>query len=255
MRAPLGLRALPRGTMFLDQQLSPYLYLQGTVPCFEYPRRQMPPQVHFVGPLLGGSAAPFTPPAWWPELTAAKTVVHVAQGTVATEPESLILPTLQALAQEPVLVVAVTGGLPVAHLGTRLPANVRVAPFIPYSALLPHTTVMVTNGGYGGVQMALAHGVPLVAAGKSEEKAEVCARIGWSGVGINLKTHRPTPTQIRSAVRRVLNESHYHIRARRIQQDIARSDAGSTAAALLERLAATRRPVLRETEPAWAGLP
>ena len=90
-----------------------------------------------------------------------------------------------------------------------------------------------------------------MAIGKSEEKAEVCARIGWSGVGINLNTHRPTPTQIGSAARRGLNESHYHIQARRIQQDIARYDAGSTAAALLERLAATRRPVLRGTEPAW----
>jgi UDP:flavonoid glycosyltransferase YjiC (YdhE family) len=29
---------------------------------------------------------------------------------------------------------------------------------------------MVTNGGYGGVQAALANGVPLVVAGATEEK-------------------------------------------------------------------------------------
>lgn len=253
LRAELGLPKLPNGTMFLDQQLSPYLYLQGTTPSFEYPRRRLPPQVHFVGPLIRTPPTHFTPPVWWPDLMN-KTVVHVAQGTVAIEPETLILPTLQALAKEPVLVVAVTGGLPIAQLGARLPTNARVAPFLPYDALLPHTTVMVTNGGYGGVQRALMHGIPLVAAGKSEEKAEICARIGWSGVGINLNTHRPTPTQIRTAVRRVLKESHYHIRARTMQQDFAHYDAGPTAAILLERLATTKRPVLRDTEPAWKGV-
>ena len=36
---------------------------------------------------------------------------------------------------------------------------------------------MVTNGGYGGVQLALAHGVPLVVAGNTEEKGEIAARV------------------------------------------------------------------------------
>jgi UDP:flavonoid glycosyltransferase YjiC (YdhE family) len=37
---------------------------------------------------------------------------------------------------------------------------------------------MVTNGGYGGVQMALAHAVPLVVAGAKEDKPEVAGRVG-----------------------------------------------------------------------------
>ena len=36
---------------------------------------------------------------------------------------------------------------------------------------------MLTNGGYGGVQYALAHGVPLVVAGDTEDKPEVAARV------------------------------------------------------------------------------
>ena len=249
VRATLALPPLPHGQMFFDLQLSPYLYLQGTTPSFEYPRRQLPPQIHFVGPLIGGPTRPFAPPVWWPELATARTVVHVSQGTVATAPEALLLPTLHALADEPLLVVAVTGGAPVARLGDQLPANARVAPFLPYDALLPHTTVMVTNGGYGGVQLALAHGVPLVAAGKSEDKAEVCARIGWSGVGINLDTHRPTPAQIRGAVRQVLADGRYRRRAQALQQEFTGYDAGPAAAALLDQLAVTGRPVLRATTP------
>lgn len=68
---------------------------------------------------------------------------------------------------------------------------------------------MVTNGGYNGVQMALANGIPLVAAGQTEEKPEICARIEWAGVGINLKTSTPTPTQVRDAVKQILSSPHY----------------------------------------------
>ena len=52
--------------------------------------------------------------------------------------------------------VATIGRAP-ASLGLRnLPRNARVHTFLSYPELLPKTSVMVTNGGYGGVQMALA---------------------------------------------------------------------------------------------------
>jgi UDP:flavonoid glycosyltransferase YjiC (YdhE family) len=172
--------------------------------------------------------------------------VVVNQGTIATNAQDLIVPTLQALAGEELLVVAVTGGAPVASLGITLPANARVAPFIPFGALLPHADLMLTNGGYGGVQFALVHGVPLVVAGVTEEKPEIAARVAWSGAGINLKTGTPSPEQIRSAVRAVLDQPQYREQARRIQTDYQRHDGPNMAAVLLERLAATGRPVLRD---------
>jgi len=102
---------------------------------------------------------------------------------------------------------------------------------------------MVTNGGFNGVQMALANGVPLVAAGRTEDKAEVCARIEWAGVGINLKTRTPTPEQIRKAVQQLLTNSRYKDRVRALQEEINRYDAPLTAATLLEKLAETKQPV------------
>ncbi|NTU78597.1 MAG: hypothetical protein HGA45_04200 [Chloroflexales bacterium] len=128
-----------------------------------------------------------------------------------------------------------------------LPANVRSVPFVPFGALLPHVDVMVTNGGYGGVQFALAHGVPLVVAGMSEEKPEIAARVAWSGAGINLKTRRPTPRQIRAAVRTALTDPRYRRSAERIRDDYARHNAPEAAGELLEQLAATGQPVLRQT--------
>jgi UDP:flavonoid glycosyltransferase YjiC (YdhE family) len=177
-------------------------------------------------------------------------VVHVTQGTITTDPSQLLVPTLQALAGQEVLVVATTGGQPADTIPlTPLPANVRLAPFIPYFHLLPQVDVMVTNGGYGGVQAALANGIPLVAAGRTEEKPEICARVAWAGVGINLKTNRPTPDRIREAVRAVLADPRYRHNAQRLAADIARHDAPAEAAALLERLAATKQPVTTAPMP------
>jgi UDP:flavonoid glycosyltransferase YjiC (YdhE family) len=173
-----------------------------------------------------------------------KPVIHVTQGTVATEVDDLIAPTLQALADEDVLVVAATGGKPIESLKLApLPANARVEPFIPYYHLLPHVDVMVTNGGYNGVQAALAFGIPMVVAGQTEEKPEICARVEWAGVGINLKTKTPTPRQIKNAVKKILHSPDYRQKAQLIQADIARYDAPIRAAKLLEQLAATKQPV------------
>ena len=124
--------------------------------------------------------------------------------------------------------LASTGGRPVAQLteqyGAPLPVNARVAAFLPYDQLLPKTDVMVTNGGFGGVQQALAQGVPLVVAGSSEDKPEVAARVSWSGTGVNLRTGTPTAGRVRRAVRRVLARPGYRREAARLQHEIAALD-------------------------------
>lgn len=49
IRERLGLPPQP-GSVLDD--MSPFLYLQGSTPAFEYPRSDLPSQVHFIGPLL-----------------------------------------------------------------------------------------------------------------------------------------------------------------------------------------------------------
>lgn len=143
------------------------------------------------------------------------------------------------------LVVATSGGRSLEHFPDPIPANTRLVSFIAHHSLLPQVAAMVTNGGYNGVQIALAHGVPLVVAGKSQEKTEVGARVAWAGVGINLRTQYPTAEQIRTAVRAILSDPRYRQRALALRAEIAQTDAPREAARLLERLAVTRQPVYR----------
>ncbi|MET4638136.1 glycosyltransferase [Mycetocola sp. 2940] len=198
--------------------------VQFSVPSFEYPRRDLPSTVQYIGPVSRTTPSTRELPEWWPELEGSQPVVHLTQGTVAnTNYDELIAPAMEALENEDVLVVVSTGGRPVSTLPKPLPANARAAEYLPHDRLLPLTDVFVSNGGYGGVHVALEHGVPLVVAGKTEDKAEVTARVAWAGVGINLKTNRPTPKQVRDAVRKVLADDRYRVASRRIGADIAAS--------------------------------
>jgi UDP:flavonoid glycosyltransferase YjiC (YdhE family) len=238
-RAFTAAAGTPPGTTASGIGRSVDAILQLTVPAFEYPRSDLPPTVSFLGPLAGRPPREAPLPAWWDDLDG-RTVVHVTQGTVSNAVvEDLLVPAVQGLAEEDVLVVATTGrdsGPLLDALGSR-PANLRVAPFLPYDRLLPRTAVMVTNGGYGGVHAALRHGVPLVVGGRTEEKVEVAARVAWAGVGIDLKAQRPRPEAVRDAVRRVRTEPRFRARADAIGSEIRATDGESALVAALARLA------------------
>jgi UDP:flavonoid glycosyltransferase YjiC (YdhE family) len=198
-------------------------------------------------------------PPWWGEmLEDDRPVVLVTQGTVATDARELVLPTLEGLRDEPVQVIATTGGPdPAAVAGGDLPANARLERFVPFAPLMPHVRAFVTNGGYGGLHFALGHGVPTVVAGKTEDKAELVARVSWSGVGVGMRKQAVRPAEVRAAVRRVLREPGFRARAGALQAEMAASGGPARSAQLLERLGATGRPVLRDydaTATAGAGV-
>lgn len=227
-------------------------------------------------------ATDITPP-WWDEMLAhpRERVVHLTQGTIAVNTDLLVKPTVEALADRDDLLVIITGKNVEAMfesdtpVGTeavagasanaaepnteanptpkmKRPANVRTAAFVPHLRLLPHVGVMVTNAGYNGVLAALSCGVPLVCAGRTEDKADVSSRVAWSGAGIDLATGAPTAAAVRAAVLRIVGGSEansnaagdplhppghdYRAAATRIRDDFARHNGPAEAADALEAL-------------------
>jgi MGT family glycosyltransferase len=212
----------------------PDLFLQLTVEALEFPRSDMPGHIKFVGPVMPKSSSAFQRPDWWKELDGSRPVVLVTQGTIAnTELNDLIGPTIAALATEDVTVIAATGKANGA-ITTPIPRNTKVTPFVPFMEVLPKVDVFVTNGGFGAVNQALSMGVPIVIAGETEDKAFVAARVAWTGAGISLGTSRPTPEQLRSAVRKVLKDDTYRAKARALQNNFAQYNALDLIAAHVE---------------------
>jgi MGT family glycosyltransferase len=228
-------RQLP--LFILDSGLLADRCISPTVPEFDYPRRDLPAHVRYVGAVHPTPVGGFRMPPWWAELDRDRPVVHVTQGTLDNaDLGRLVEPTIEALGDEDVIVVASTGGRDVSELKKRLPINTFVAEYIPHDLLLPKVDVMVTNGGYGAVQRALSTGVPLVVAGNTEDKPEVAARVAWTGAGINLRTGAPTVGAVRAAVREVLGDGRYLAAARRLETAFARRDGVAEIAALVDEV-------------------
>ena len=215
----------------------PDLYLQPTVQEFEYPRAEPPPSLRFIG-ALPLPATEISLPDWAGDVDAAAQVVLVTQGTLANHDlGQLIGPTIEALRDRPdVLLVVTTGGRPLDAVPGPIGENVRLAEFLPFDWLMPRIALLVTNGGYGTVNDALSHGVPLVVAGAAEDKSEVVARVTWSGVGIGLRTDNPDAPELRRAIETVLGRPKYREAAQRLAQAFHGQDVEREVPRLLEAL-------------------
>ena len=225
-------------------------YLQLTVPSFEFPR-DIPPSVHFIGALpIIPNQAPL--PSWAHELDGSRKVVLVTQGTVANHDFGLLIaPTLAALANEPDLLVVVTaGGRPIDAIPGPIPSNARLASYLPFEWVLPKVDVFVTNGGYGSVNQAMSFGIPLVTAGLTEDKADVNARVAWSGVGIDLATNEPTPQALREAIRTVLDKPNYRSRASLMADEFDGIDTRSEILRIISQVSHISDDGLRRSEAA-----
>ncbi|MFT4136265.1 glycosyltransferase [Microbacterium sp.] len=229
---------LPRSSATFEQTVfSRGLVLASGSPLLDFGRTDRPSHVQFVGVLARSTIAAFDPPGWWRDLDD-REVVCVTQGTQNIDPADLLRPALDALAGEDVLVVATTGIPGRDELPFPVPANARVAGFLPYAHLLPHVDVLVTNGGWGGTLTALGHGIPLVVAGGDLDKPEVAARVAWSGAGVNLRTGTPSTRAVREAVQRVRTEPAFRAAAARVATQLQLLGGADTAASALEAFAA-----------------
>jgi MGT family glycosyltransferase len=211
----------------------PDLFLQFGAEAFEFPMEDRPANLRFTGPILPKRKSTMSTPAWLERLDGFKPIVFVTQGTLANfDFDQLVNPAIMGLAEEDVQVIVTAGGSKVDTIVA--PENVIVEAYVPYEMALPKASLFVTNGGYNGVQQALSYGVPVVAAGVSEDKSQVCARVSWSGVGIGLQTSTPLPEQIRDSVQQILGDPGYRKRAQTIGASIAKMDALKTIAEVVE---------------------
>ncbi len=232
-RSRLGLVPLER----LHGGISESLALVGTFPQLEYPRH-WPPNTHVVGPLLWEppyhDVAP--PPGSDP-------LVLVAPSTAHDPDHRLVRCALAGLAREPVRVLAATnrrpatGAAPTSAVPIPVPHNGRLVEWVSYSRSMPGSALVITHAGHGTLVRALASGCPVVAIPHSGDMAENAARADWAGVGVRLPWRMLSPTTLRLAVRRALENAGLAARAAELRQWAAETDGASRAAELVERLA------------------
>jgi UDP:flavonoid glycosyltransferase YjiC (YdhE family) len=227
-RRRVGLPALSH----LHGGISRELCLVGTFPALEYPRK-WPSHVHVTGPVL------WEPPAVDVELPSGEEpLVLVAPSTSQDPDQTLLEAALRGLASLPIrlLAIAARGRLPRAPTAP----NVRLVDWLPYSRTIPRAEIVICHGGHGTLAHALAGGAPVVTVPAAGDMSENGTRAQWAGAGISLPRRFLSPRTLRLMVRRVLDEPAFGTRARELATWAREHNGPATAAALVERFAASR---------------
>jgi UDP:flavonoid glycosyltransferase YjiC (YdhE family) len=76
----------------------------------------------------------------------------------------------------------------------------RITRFLPHAQVIPEVDVVVTHGGMGTTQRALAAGVPLVVVPWGHDQLESGRRVEVCGAGVMLPRGRLTPERLAQAV-------------------------------------------------------
>ncbi len=189
------------------------IFLQSGVPGFEYKRSDLSEKIRFVGALNDHKESgknSNTEYPWKEKLNQYKKIILLSQGTFEADATKLIIPTLEAFKGSEFLVIVTTGKHNTEELRKQYPEdNIVIEDFLDYGFIMPKAHVYITNGGYGGALLSIEHELPMVAAGINEGKNEICARIGFFNIGIDLKTERPSSAQIKKAAEEVIHNASY----------------------------------------------
>ena len=78
--------------------------------------------------------------------------------------------------------------------------------------------------------LGIENELPMVVAGVHEGKNEICARVGYFKLGINLATEKPTPVQIKNAVEKILANTMYRSNVEKLSKEFNRYNPGELCA-------------------------
>jgi MGT family glycosyltransferase len=205
------------------------LLLYMTAEPFEYPRRDWPENVVMIGPCAWDP--PADRPQWLDQIT--RPIVLVNTSTEFQNDGRLVQVALQALAEEPIHVVAT---LPAGDPSSlQIPANAYVERFVPHGMVLERAACAVTHGGMGSTQKALAHGVPVCVVPFGRDQLEVARRVEIAKAGTRLPASRLNPDRLRNKINEAIALTDG---ARRIADAFAATGAHTAADAIQTRLLA-----------------
>jgi MGT family glycosyltransferase len=189
---------LPAATSAADLFTAPPLLLYMTAEPLEYPRSDWPANVRMVGPC--DWSPPSEAPAWLEDIEAP--IVLVTTSSEFQDDGRLVECALRALADEAVHVVAT---LPSADPERfEAPANATVLPFTPHDPVLERAACVITHGGMGATQKALARGIPVCVVPFGRDQLEVARRVEVADAGTRLVAKRLRPDRLRAKVREAM---------------------------------------------------
>ncbi len=175
------------------------LMLVASAKPFEYPNTDWGAAVEMIGPCAldpeseveANSLAEIDRP-----------IVLVTTSSEKQDDEALVRTAIEALADEPVHVVAT---IPAGRANDiRVTPNSTVFKLLPHGEVLDRAVCAVTHGGMGATQKALAHGVPVCVVPFGRDQFEVARRVEIAECGTRLPAKKLSPQRLRRHVHKAM---------------------------------------------------
>lgn len=192
-----------------------------------------PANVRYVGAIRDEPPVKGGPSSWWTHGDERPRVLIAFSSTNQQQQETLCR-VRDALSELPVQGIVTVGHMMNPNVVTPS-ANVAVHRFIAHDQVLPGCDLVMTHGGLGTVQAALAHGVPLLCMPMGRDQGDTAARVEALGAGLTLNSDASVG-DIRAAVEGMLRTSTYQDAARRLALGMVEEDGLQAAVDVLEKL-------------------
>jgi len=197
LRSQLEVSSLGKYEDFFSK---PDLLLYRTAEPFDYPREKWPENILPIGPGLW--APPGETPEWIKDLPSPKILVSVS--TEMQDDGPIIETALSALSDQQGSIIVTASALdPDRFKSSR--DNVYITKFLPHAQVIPEMDLVVTHGGMGTTQRALAAGVPVSVVPWGRDQSETARRVEVSGCGTMLPKNKLNAERLREAIQGAMN--------------------------------------------------
>ncbi len=206
LRRNHGLRSLGWDVrrVYCDGDVTVYADIPALVPTLNAPTTH-----RYIGPVLWSPRV--SPPPWWSAVLSGEPPIYVSLGS--SGPAHLLPMVVEALAGlgHPIVVATAGSQMP-------LPPSpgLWVADFVSGEAIAAKACVVVCNGGSPTTHQALVHGVPVVGIASNLDQYLNIDYIQQFGAGILLRGDHASPSAIRTATQRAIEDVALRDRARAV---------------------------------------
>lgn len=161
-------------------------------------------------------------------------LVYVALGTVYAPNASVFRVVLDALADEPVRVLAATWDYLAADDLAPLPANAEVAGRVDSTEVLRRAALHVTHGGANSSHESVMAGVPMLFLPQGSDNPHWAERFAAAGAGAVVED--PSVEAVRAGVRRLLGDAEARRRTLALRDRVSAYDGAAIAVEAIEAL-------------------
>jgi MGT family glycosyltransferase len=221
----------------LHECLSPIAQISQTVAGFDFPRKNLPPGFHHVGPLRAAShQAPARIDAL-PAIDPNRRFIFASLGTLQGHRFDLFKRIAKACRQlDAQLLIAHCGGLDARQAQALIQHGATwVCAFAPQEAALARADAVISHAGLNTAMDAVAANTPILALPIAFDQPGVAARIRHAGVGLSASPRFASATQLAQQLQRLFEEPGFKGRCAWLADSVRTAGGSTRAAAIVEQ--------------------